>query len=89
MPHGKRSPRLVITVDSEIHQNVIAAAAQEGISVSAWMTRAACEALQLRAGLAAVALWENQHGAFNKDEMDEACRVVRAQLASIPSARRA
>ncbi len=41
MPHGNPSPKLAITVDPEIHENILAAAAREGISVSAWMTGAA------------------------------------------------
>src|SRR5256886_6826658 len=46
----------------------------------AWMTTAAREALQRRAGLAAVALWEKQHGHFTAEEINEARRSVRAQL---------
>ena len=37
-------------------------------------------AVRRRAGLAAVAQWEKQHGAFTTDEMNEARRNVRAQL---------
>jgi len=80
MPRGNPSPKLAITVDPEIHQNILAAAARDGVSVSAWMTVAAREALQRRTGLAAVALWEKQHGRFTREEMDEARRSVRAQL---------
>jgi hypothetical protein len=80
MPRGNPSPKLAITVDPEIHENILAAAARDGVSVSAWMTVAAREALQRRAGLAAVALWERQHGRFTTEEMDEARRSVRAQL---------
>jgi len=80
MPRGNPSPKLAITVDPEIHENILAAAAQDGVSVSAWMTVAAREALQRRTGLAAVALWERQHGRFTTGEMDEARRSVRTQL---------
>jgi hypothetical protein len=80
MPRGNPSPKLAITVDPEIHENILAAAARDGVSVSAWMTVAAREALQRRNGLAAVALWEKQHGRFSAEEMDEARRNVRAQL---------
>jgi hypothetical protein len=80
MPRGNPSPKLAITVDPEVHENIIAAAAREGVSVSAWMTVAAREALQRRAGLAAVALWERQHGRFTAEEMAEARRNVRTQL---------
>jgi hypothetical protein len=80
MPLGNPSPKLAITVDPETHKDVKAAASREGLSVSAWMTIAAREALQRRAGLAAVAQWEKQHGAFTEAEMEEARRSVRAQL---------
>jgi hypothetical protein len=80
MPRGNPSPKLAITVDPEIHEHILAAAARDGVSVSAWMTVAAREALQRRAGLAAIALWERQHGRFTTEEMDEALRSVRAQL---------
>lgn len=80
MPRGNPSPKLAITVDPDIHKNVLAAAARDGVSVSAWMTTAAREALQRRAGLAAVAQWEKEHGRFTRDEMNEARSSVRAQL---------
>lgn len=80
MPRGNPSPKLAITVDPGIHENILAAAARDGVSVSAWMTAAAREALQRRTGLAAVALWERQHGRFTAEEMDEARRRVRAQI---------
>jgi hypothetical protein len=88
MPRGNPSPKLAITVDPEIHENILAAAAREGVSVSAWMTSAARDALRRRAGLAAVELWEKQHGRFTTDEMDEARRKVRAQLGTSPKVRR-
>ena len=52
MPRGNPSPKLAITVNPEIHKNI----------------------------LAAVALWEEQHGRFTAEEMNEAHRSVRAQL---------
>ena len=88
MPRGNPSPKLAITIDPDIHDNILAAAARDGVSVSAWMTTAAREALQRRAGLAAVALWEKQHGRFTSEEMDEARRNVRAQLRTPRTARR-
>ena len=88
MPRGNPSPKLAITVDPDIHENILTAAARDGVSVSAWMTTAAREALQRRAGLAAVALWEKQHGRFTAEEMNEARRNVRAQLRTPRTARR-
>ena len=88
MPRGNPSPKLAITIDPDVHANVLAAAARDGVSVSAWMTIAAREALRRRAGLAAVYLWEKQHGRFSADEMNEARRSVRAQLRRPRSVRR-
>ena len=88
MPRGNPSPKLAITVNPDIHENILAAAARDKVSVSAWMTIAARDALQRRAGLAAVALWEEQHGRFTAEEMNEARRNVRAQLRTSRAIRR-
>ena len=88
MPRGNPSPKIAITMDPDVHENVLAVAARDGVSVSAWMTAAARDALRRRAGLAAVALWEKQHGRFTKEEMDEARRSVRAQLRASRTVRR-
>jgi hypothetical protein len=88
MPRGNPSPKLAITMDPDIHKNVVAMAARDGVSVSAWMTSAAREALRRRAGLAAVALWEKQHGHFTAEEMNQARRRVRDQLRTSRTVRR-
>ncbi len=88
MPRGNPSPKLAITIDPDIHEDILAAASREGVSVSAWMTGAAREALRRRAGLAAIALWEKQHGRLTEKEMDEARRNVRAQLRASRAVRR-
>jgi hypothetical protein len=80
MPRGNPSPKLAITVDPAIHKDIVAAAASDRVSVSAWITSAAREALQRRAGLVAVSQWEEQHGRLTAEEMDEARRSVRAQF---------
>jgi hypothetical protein len=72
--------KLAITIAPNIHEKILAAAASDGVSVSAWMTAAAREALRRRAGLAAVAQWEKQHGRFTKEEMNEARRTLRLPL---------
>lgn len=69
MPRGNPSPKLAITVDPDVHAGVVAAAAAEGVSVSAWITAAARHALRLREGLAAVAEWEAEHGEFTREEL--------------------
>ena len=72
MPRGKPSPKLAITVDPDVHARIVAAAAAEGVSVSAWMTEAARRALIVRDGLAAVAEWEAEHGALTPEELEVA-----------------
>lgn len=80
MPRGKPSPKLAITVDPDVHAQVLAAAAHDGVSVSAWMTAAARRALLVRDGLAAVAEWESEHGAFSDAEIAAARQRVAAQI---------
>jgi len=88
MPRGNPSPKLAITIDPDIYEKILAAAARDGMSVSAWMTAAARLSLQRRAGLAAVALWEKQHGRFTTEEMNQARRRVLAQLRASRTVRR-
>ena len=66
MPRGNPSPKLAITVDPDVHAEVVEAAAAEGVSVSAWMTAAARRALRVRSGLAAVAEWEAEQRATDR-----------------------
>jgi hypothetical protein len=88
MPRGNPSPKLAVTIVPDVHRKILAAAARDGVSVSAWMTAAAREALQRRAGLAAVGLWEKQHGRFTAEEMNGARRSVQAQLRTSRTVRR-
>ncbi len=80
MPRGRPSPKLAISVDPDVHEEVLAAAAADGVSVSAWMTDAARRALRIRGGLAAVAEWEREHGAFTEGELDAARRRVAEEV---------
>lgn len=82
MPRGKPSPKLAITVDADVHERVVEAAAEEGVSVSAWMTSAARRALLVRDGLAAVAEWEAEHGSLSEDELRAARKRVASQIAA-------
>ena len=63
---------MAITVDPDVHAGIVAAAAADGISVSAWMTEAARRALVIRDGLSAIAEWESRHGALTAEELDAA-----------------
>ncbi len=80
MPRGNPSPKLAITVDPEVHAQVVSAAAEEGTSVSAWMTNAARRALLIRDGLDAVAEWEAEQGVLTGAELAAARGRVSAAL---------
>ena len=80
MPRGKPSPKLAITVDPEVHDGVLAAAAEDGLSVSAWMTAAARRALLVRDGLAAVAEWEQDNGRLTDAEMRSARERIAKEI---------
>jgi hypothetical protein len=88
MPRGKPSPKLAITVDADVHERVVEAAAEDGVSVSAWMTSAARRALLVRDGLAAVAEWEAEHGGLSDDELAAARKRVTSQIAATTRRRR-
>ena len=83
MPRGNPSPKLAITVDPEVHQLVIDAAASDGVSVSAWLTEAARRRLRVRDGLAGVAEWEQEHGTLTDEEMRRARASVADLTASV------
>lgn len=89
MPRGKPSPKLAITVDADVRDGVVAAAQADGVSVSAWMTAAARQALQVRDGLRAVGEWENEHGTFSDAEMEAARRLVADEVRTSRGARSA
>ena len=80
MPRGNPSPKVAITVDPDVHAGVVAAASEEGVSVSAWMTAAARRTLLVRDGLRAVTEWEREHGQLTEAERDAARRRVAGQL---------
>jgi hypothetical protein len=89
MPRGRPSPKLAITVDADVHEQVLVASAEEGVSVSAWMTAAARRALLVRDGLRAVAEWEQEHGRLTEAELDAARRRISDDIAGSARARSA
>jgi hypothetical protein len=50
--------KLSVAIDEEVAAAATAAAARHGMSLSAWLTKAASNALAIEEGLAAVAAWE-------------------------------
>ena len=72
MPRGNPAIKMAITVDSDVHAGIVAAAEEAGLSVSAWMTQAARKELRRLDGLAAMAEYEAEHGAFTEEELADA-----------------
>ncbi|WP_460835962.1 hypothetical protein [Nocardioides hungaricus] len=76
MPRGKTSPKAAIAVDPDVYARVVEDAGRQGVSVSAWLTEAARRTLKIQQGLAAVAQFEAENGAFTDEELDAARRRV-------------
>jgi post-segregation antitoxin (ccd killing protein) len=81
VPRGKPSPKVAITVDPDVYAGVVEEARRQGVSVSAWMTEAARRSLKIQQGLAAVARWEVENGAFTREELEAAERRYQESLA--------
>jgi hypothetical protein len=61
-----------ISVPPELDAQIEAAAAQAGMTYSAWLAATARKEFTIRAGLDAVAQFEREHGAFSAEELAEA-----------------
>jgi hypothetical protein len=84
MPVVKRS----VSIDAEVASSVEAAAAEDGVSFSAWLSGAAHQQLLVREGLRGVADWEKTNGALTSDEL-AAGEILLDRLLSGGSRRRA
>jgi len=80
MPRGAPSPKISISLAPEVHSRLVEAAEVEGMTVSAWISRAVEDRLAVGEGLALVAEWETTHGAFTAEELTRADGQVRADL---------
>lgn len=70
-----------ISMPPELDTAVAKAAAARGMTYSAWLAEVARKELILTAGLAAVAQYEREFGAFSAEERAEADAWVRDTLA--------
>jgi hypothetical protein len=61
--------KLSVALDADVASAVARAAERDGLSVSAWLNRAAERSLRVDAGLDAVRDWEADHGALTDDEL--------------------
>jgi hypothetical protein len=82
-----------ISMPPELDAEIAAAAAQAGMTYSSWLAATARKEFTIRAGLAAVAQYEHDHGAFTADELADADHwaaeaIERASRAGAGSERR-
>lgn len=68
--------KLSVALDPKIARAAAASANRGGLTLSAWLNRAAANALAIEAGLAAVAAWEAEHGRLTREELAAADRVL-------------
>ena len=61
-----------ISMHPDLDAEIAAAAAEAGMSYSAWLADTARKEFTIRAGLAAVSQFEQDHGAFSSGELAEA-----------------
>jgi hypothetical protein len=67
---------LSVALDESVAAAAAAAAEREGLSLSAWLSRAAERALVLERGLKAVRAWEREHGSLTSAELADADKVL-------------
>jgi hypothetical protein len=61
-----------ISMPPDLDAEIASAAAQAGMSYSAWLADTARKEFAIRAGLAAVSQFEQDHGEFTPEELAEA-----------------
>jgi hypothetical protein len=61
-----------ISMPPDLDAEIAAAAAEAGMSYSAWLANTARKEFTIRAGLEAVSQFERDHGAFTPEELAEA-----------------
>jgi hypothetical protein len=61
-----------ISMPPQLDAEIAAAAAQAGLSYSAWLADTARKEFTIRAGLAAVSEFERDHGTFSSTELADA-----------------
>ncbi|HZD52197.1 MAG TPA: hypothetical protein VE175_04065 [Woeseiaceae bacterium] len=71
-----RVKKLSVALDEQVAEAAAASAERHGLSLSAWLNRAAENALAIDDGLGAVAEWEAEHGALSAEELRAAAAVL-------------
>ena len=73
---GMSVRKLSVALDGAVAHGAATSAKREGVSLSAWLDRAAREALAIEDGLRAVAEWEARHGALTPAELASADAIL-------------
>ena len=68
--------KLSIALEERVADAAVASAERHGLSLSAWLNRAAENALAIEDGLAAVAEWEAEHGTLTAQELSAAGAAI-------------
>ena len=78
--HASGVKKLSVALDERTFEAAAASAERQGLSLSAWLNRAAENSLAVEDGLAAVAEWEAEHGSFSAEEI----AAADAALGTVP-----
>lgn len=81
--------KLSVALDESIAVSASRAAHTAGVSLSAWLSRAAEHELALERGRRGVSAWESEHGALTDEELREADEVLDRVLNVRPGRKRA
>ena len=76
--------KLSVALDESIAASASRAAREAGVSLSAWLSRAAVHELSLERGRRAVVAWEREHGALTEDELRNADALLGKLLSGGP-----
>ncbi len=68
--------KLSVALDRSVADAAAVAAEREGLSLSAWLSRAAERALVVERGLEAIRAWERDNGSLTDAELADADKVL-------------
>lgn len=68
--------KLSVALEERVARAASVSAERQGLSLSAWLNRAAENALAIEDGLRAVAEWEAEHGALTPEELRAADAIL-------------
>jgi hypothetical protein len=78
-----------VALDESVAASASRAARTAGVSLSAWLSRAAVHELALGRGRRAVVAWEREHGALTEKELRDADALLDELLSTRPGKSRA